>query len=262
MEIKVEQSKPLTKQQKEQRRRRNKKEYEKTDWTHLHYRPGKGFMRHCEHTKLIYTEDTENRTEKNRNENSELDINTKNTNEVLDRYDNNSDHGKTTTITKENEVEPVTDDGQQVNQQNDVVKNTETIPSNEQSSVNQNNIIEDIDVMNPNNNKPSQTTLTATTDRTLTPASMNSVTPPAVNTNNESNNARCNKLERDAVSGLLLLSGSEDTMDEFDIPEDENHQVEFTEEIDGDYDDSIAHRSPYPWCIQKRKHRLNKHKLN
>ena len=50
MEIKIERSKPLTKEQKERRRRRNRKEAKETNWEHLHYRPGKGFLKHCEHT--------------------------------------------------------------------------------------------------------------------------------------------------------------------------------------------------------------------
>ena len=64
LEIKVELSKPLTKEQKERRRRRNRKENEETEWEHIHYKPGKGFRKHCEHTvaQCKYTATTQSKS--------------------------------------------------------------------------------------------------------------------------------------------------------------------------------------------------------
>ena len=50
LKVKLEQITPLTKKQKERRRCRNKKEHKETEREHLHYRPGRGFTPHCEHT--------------------------------------------------------------------------------------------------------------------------------------------------------------------------------------------------------------------
>ena len=47
LEIKIEQNKPLTPKQRERLRRRNRQEAAETGWVHHHYRPGKGFLKHC-----------------------------------------------------------------------------------------------------------------------------------------------------------------------------------------------------------------------
>ena len=51
---------------------------------------------------------------------------------------------------------------------------------------------------------------------------------PDVNAKNDSDN----ELERDAVDGLLLLSGGEDTMDELECTHDKTDNIDFCEEID------------------------------
>ena len=240
MEIKIEQSKPLTKEQKERRRRRNRKEDQETEWEHLHYRPGKGFLEHCEHTLAQckftnMTPGTNTPTDDQKNETSANDIN--------QNKDNNSVNTKNAKEKEKENVESNSTDSA-VNTINTKGKESETsTPVNTENEDRESNR----DLKGDSDTEGNKSTLsitnkkdTETNDCDAPPNLMESVTEPTTTCAKEPSTTTCNDTTtetnprklRDAVDGLLLLSSGEETMDELALSQDEDDTIEFNEELD------------------------------
>ena len=212
-EIKLEISKPLTKEQKERRRRRNRKENEETEWDHIHYKPGKGFLC-CEHvkTKKNTSDHTENRA-----------VNTENVDKEQTKQPDNplaSDKQTNTARTATCNI-AVNTENANVDQYNPsaTTEQHDTTPVNTENVTHQN----EQSVTNNTTIQPDPERRNAGDNPALQPDD-----EPSVPANAEQSTSSSKVM--DAVDGLLLLSGSEDTLDGFES-QCEN-QIKFTQEVD------------------------------
>ena len=233
IEIKEEYSKPLSKKQKERRRRRNLREMENYEWDHVHYKSGKGILC-CEHAKGNKKTTTDDRqsehstTESNKNNSTghNQSVNTENILEITTSAE------KEPTVNESN-IDEIDDnspeDGNEcpVNTENTIKTTTEPEDGNERL-VNTENTTETTTEPGVGNNYDSETDTEPS----------NIETNLAVNTENNKEPQDPDPTtyrEKDAIDALLLLSGSEDTMDEFELTKDntrQDNQIEFSHDPD------------------------------
>ena len=262
LEIKLEQSKPLTKEQKERRRRRNRKENEETEWEHVHYKRGKGFLKHCEHTvahcKFTNTtldhDTAEHESEGTINDANQHDhhvsVKTKNAIGIngLDTAANSSKLDETVNAKNANEEESVTTDSIENTMDNSVsannsksieitshVNNTTVMESESFDEANSTNIETEGGGTGRNDQTTNGVILTpqSETKESATPSNPNQSPTTSTKSRKKASNAKDNsRRERDAVDGLLLLSSGEETMDELALSQDEGDTIEFNEELD------------------------------
>ena len=267
LEIKEEHSKPLTKKQKERRRRRKLREMREYEWDHVHYKMGKGLLC-CEHAKgkKKATDDNKNETEPDQTVNT--DNVTESTNvTTIQPQDNGLNHENPSSseimntnsdiVNAENAVEL---NNANVNQRRaNELDNEDTLNSDRTDiipntgigtlSVNTDNAEEDTHATLLNCEHETETgdlmsninTVNAAVDygaETEFDSTNTDIEPPVNTENNKETRSKtdpANYREKDAIDALLLLSRSEDTMDEFELTKDntqQDNQIEFNQEVD------------------------------
>ena len=245
LKIKQENSKPLTKQQKERRRRRNLRELKEYDWEHVHYKSGKGILC-CDHAKGAKSKtnnpDTPNKGhDEQAANNKDCDkpqttdvsnsdaVNTENAKELTESAINNDSQitGLTQTLSTLNIMVSADQASKTIAPESSMNCEPTTNVNTENNEENQaSTLLSSVDcevpkMVNTDNNIYNTDTLSTVNpyDADTDTESYNKETPDIdpVNTENNNNvNSETNTYrEKEAVDGLLLLSGSEDTMDEY-----------------------------------------------